>query len=66
MLKVKAVKQEKTCQQENMLLADDYKHLTEQFKVFWLKFEFICLRSFKRSLDTFKWLIAKNTKKFGK
>lgn len=33
-LKIKSAKQEKSFQQENTSLNDDYKHLTEQFKVF--------------------------------
>lgn len=60
-LKIKSAKQEKMFQQENTSLTDDYKHLTEQFKVLWVNY-----RSYKRNSDISSWLIAKSTRKFGK
>lgn len=38
LLRIKSAKQEKTFQQENTSLTDDYKHLTEQFKELQKKF----------------------------
>jgi dynein regulatory complex protein 1 len=37
-LRIKTAKQEKTFQQENTCLTDDYKHLTEQYKELQKKF----------------------------